>query len=49
MLSEIGGIHIVYTAGWATLFVAIAEFTFLINTFNSMFILDKDDKKQLFN
>ena len=39
----------VYSSVFAAFFIYFAEFNFLIDIFNKVFILDKDDKMLLFN
>jgi hypothetical protein len=48
LLGDIGGIHLVYSSVFAAFFIYFAEFNFLIDIFNKVFILDKDDKMLLF-
>lgn len=49
LLGDIGGIQNVLEIAFGTFFFAIGEFNFLLSVFNSIFILNKEDKLQLFN
>ena len=48
LLGDIGGINYIFISGFGFFLLTLSEFSFLADVFNHLFILNKDDKWNLF-